>query len=201
MKIIVLTGLTGSGKSSISSPTTKKYDLPILETGDIVYETVKERGLEITPENIKTVSVEAKKISDAFFTEKLVEKARKLYSDKPAICVSGVRAVSEVEFLRKEFGHKNVLVIGFHASQDTRFHRLGNEDRKLHSGAKAAEDAALLNIDDFLAREIKELGFGIGSVFALADIIISNDDKNYPYLTVNHNQFIFEAVVKRFIYS
>lgn len=201
MKIVVLSGLTGAGKSSISSPTTKKYNIPILETGDIVYETVKEKGLKITPENIKAVSIEAKKISDAYFTEKLVEKAKKLYSDKPAIFVSGVRAVSEIEFLRNEFGPKNVLVMGFHASQDTRFHRLGNEDRKLHSGEKAAEDALLQNFDNFLAREKKELGFGIGSVFALADVIILNDDKTYPFATVQFNQFIFESVVKRFIDS
>lgn len=198
MKIIVLTGLTAAGKSSVSSPTTIKYDLPILETGDIVYEAVREHGLEITPENIKNVSLEMKKINDAYFTQKLVEKAKKAYSNRPAICVSGVRAQSEVDFLRKEFGTSNVLVVGFHASQDTRFHRLSNEDRHI-SAAKATEDHALRNFDNFLARESKELGFGIGTIFALADVIISNDDKNFPYLSVQHNQFLFEGIVKRFI--
>jgi len=200
MKIIVLTGLTAAGKSSVSSPTTIKYDLPILETGDIVYEAVREHGLEITPENIKNVSLEMKKINDAYFTQKLVEKAKKAYGNRPAICVSGVRAQSEVDFLRKEFGTSNVLVVGFHASQDTRFHRLSNTDRHV-TDAKANEDKALRNFDNFLAREKKELGFGIGTIFALADVIISNDDKNYPFLSVQHNQFLFEGVVKRFIDS
>ena len=199
MKIIVLTGLTAAGKSSISLPTSVKFDIPILETGNFVYAEVKSKGLEITPENIKKVTMEAKEKSDAYFTEKLIEEVNTEYPNKQAVFVSGVRALSEVAFLRKEFHDHNVLVIGFHASQKTRFDRLNNLDRKSQGGAKAAEDRALRDIDVFIEREKKELGFGIGTVFAMADIIISNDDRKYPYYTVEHNQFIFESVVRNFI--
>ena len=194
----MLTGLTAAGKSSISHPTSSKFDLPILETGDFVYQAVKDKGLPITPENIKQVTMEAKKISDSYFTEKLIQQARITYPSKQGLFVSGVRALSEVEYLKKEFGHDNVLVIGFHASQDTRFHRLNNLDRKSQGGAKAAEDKALQNFDAFLEREKKELGFGIGTIFAMADHIISNDDKKYPFNSVEHNQFIFESIVRNF---
>lgn len=199
MKVIVLTGLTAAGKTSISQPTSSKFDIPVLETGEFVYQAVRDKGLPITPDNIKQVSVEAKQISDSYFTEKLIQHARANFPTKPGLFVSGVRANSEIEFLRKEFGEDNVLVIGFHASQNTRFKRLSNEDRKSQGGgAKAAEDQALQNFDNFLAREKKELGFGIGTVFALADHIISNDDKKFPFNSVRHNQFIFESIVSSF---
>ena len=199
MKIIVLTGLTAAGKSSISTSASKKFDIPTLETGNFVYQAVKDKGLPITPENIKTVTTEAKKISDAYFTERLIEAVRKDYGSKKAVFVSGVRAYSEIEFLKKEFGNENVAVVGFHASQDTRFNRLSNEDRKSQGGAKGAEDEALRNFDNFLQREKKELGFGIGTVFAMADHIISNDDKKYPFYSVQHNIFVFEGIVSDFI--
>jgi dephospho-CoA kinase len=199
MKVIVLTGLTAAGKSSICHPTSSKFDIPLLETGTIIYETVKEKGLPITPENIKQVTMEGKNISDSYFTEKLVEFANQNYRSRPALFISGVRALSEVDYLKKVYGKQNVLVIGFHASQDTRFNRLDNLDRKSQGGAKALEDKALRNFDTFLEREKKELVFGIGTIFAMADVIISNDDKKYPFYTVEHNQFIFESVVRNFI--
>ena len=199
LKIIVLTGLTAAGKSSISLPTSVKFSIPTLETGNFVYKEVTSKGLEITPENIKKVTMEAKKISDSYFTECLIEEARTKYSTQPAVFVSGVRAISEVEFLKKEFGTHNVMVIGFHASQKTRFDRLSNLDRKAQGGAKAAEDRALQDFDKFIEREKKELGFGIGTVFAMCDVIISNDNRRYPFLSVEHNQFIFESIVHNFI--
>lgn len=199
MKIIVLTGLTGAGKSSISTSASKKFDIPTLETGTFVYQAVKDKGLPITSENIKSVTNEAKKISDAYFTERLIEAVRKDYASKKSVFVSGVRAYSEVEFLKREFGADNVMVVGFHASQDTRFHRLSNLDRQAAGGSdKAAEDSALRNFDNFLQREKKELGFGIGTVFAMADHIISNDDKKYPFYNVEHNIFVFESIVREF---
>ena len=199
MKIIVLTGLTAAGKSTISLPTSVKFNIPILETGNFVYKEVESKELEITPENIKKVTVEAKKISDSYFTEKLIEEVKNEYYSVQAVFVSGVRALSEIEFLKKEFGAHNNMVIGFHASQKTRFDRLNNLDRKSQGGAKAAEDRALRDFDKFLERAEKELGFGVGTVFAMCDVIISNDNRKYPYYTVEHNQFIFESVFINFI--
>lgn len=199
MKVIVLVGLPASGKSSIADPTVKKYNIPILETGTFVFKEVEERGLEVSPDNIKAVSMECKEKSDSYFTEKLVQHAEKEYGDRKVIFVSGCRAMSEIDFLNEKFGRDNVMVIGFHASQDTRHKRIANPDRVGGAGAKAAEDKALMNFDNFLAREKKELGFGVGSVFAMADIIIANEDRKYPFSTIEFNQFVFESVVRNFM--
>ncbi len=196
-----MTGLTNAGKSSISSPTSKKYNIPTLETGTFVYKELEERGLDVTPDNIKSVSLEVKGKSDSYFTEKLIAFAKQEYSDAKVLFVSGVRAVSEVEYLKKEFGRENVLVVGFHASQGTRFSRLSNPDRINQEGAKGKEDQALRDYDNFIAREMKELGFGVGAVFAMADNIISNDDKKYPFHSVRHNIFVFETIVYSFMNS
>ncbi|MHA2363623.1 MAG: AAA family ATPase [Candidatus Hodarchaeales archaeon] len=202
MKVIVLVGLPASGKTSISANTAQKYNIPTLETGTFVYKEVENRGLPITPANIKNTTIDCKKQSDAYFTERLVEFAEIEYANRPVIFISGCRAISEIEFLRKRYGKDSVAIIGFHASSDTRFKRFFNPDRagaEDDSGAKAVEDKALQNYDNFIARDKKELNFGVGSIFALTDYIMLNDDKKYPFYSMAHNSFIFESIIKSII--
>ena len=100
MKIIVLIGMPACGKSTHAN---FLGDIPLYETGTFVFREVEQMGLEITPENIKKVSVDLKNKSDSYFTERAVEEIRKKHPDKVACFLSGLRAVSEVEYLKREF--------------------------------------------------------------------------------------------------
>ncbi|MBR9682739.1 MAG: AAA family ATPase [Candidatus Aenigmarchaeota archaeon] len=55
-KLIIITGLPGSGKSAAAEMMAKKYNAKIYHTGDIIREEVKKRKLEYTPENDKKVA-------------------------------------------------------------------------------------------------------------------------------------------------
>ena len=200
MKIIVLSGLPLSGKTTYAKKIGPDYNMPLYETGTEVLEEVTGRGLEFTPENIKKVTDECKKISDSYFTERLMKKVDALPEDIPGVFLSGIRAVSEVEVLKKHYGDDNVFVIAFHTSMKTRFKRLDNPDRVEETkGAKAKEDALLRNFDNFLARNKKELGYGVGDVMALAEYVMSTENRIWPYVTLEENEEDFETIIKEIL--
>ena len=114
MKIVVLSGLPLSGKTTNAKVIGPKYSMPLYETGTEVLEEVTSRGFEFTPENIKKVTDECKKISDSFFTERLMKKIDKLSSEVPGVFISGIRAVSEVDILRKHYGDDNKILSTIH---------------------------------------------------------------------------------------
>ncbi len=182
MKCIIVLGLPLSGKTT-HAKAVEDMEIPLVETGTFVYEAVKERGLEAVPENVVKVASELKSNSDSYFTEKAYVYARENYSSYPAVFFSGIKAQSEVDFLRKEAGHKNVYLISFHASVDTRHGRLMNVDRKTESkGEKAQEDIAMTeDRSRFDLRDEKELGYGLGKLMSLADYIVNTEDKLWPY--------------------
>ncbi len=200
MKIVVLSGLPLSGKTTYAKIIGPKYNMPLYETGTEVLEEVTGRGYDFTPENIKLVTDECKKISDSFFTERLIKKIDKLPEDVPGTFISGIRAVSEVEILRKHYGDDNVFVIAFHTSMKTRFKRLNNPDRiEETKGAKAKEDALLRNFDNFLARNKKELGYGVGDVIALAEYVMSTENEIWPYVSMEVNTESFETILREIL--
>ncbi|NPD88501.1 MAG: AAA family ATPase [Asgard group archaeon] len=200
MKIIVLSGLPLSGKTTYAKKIGPEYKMPLYETGTEVLEEVTGRGLDFTPENIKKVTDECKKISDSFFTERLMKKVDVLPDDVPGVFISGIRATSEIEVLKKHYGRENIFVIAFHTSMQTRFDRLNNPDRiEETKGAKAKEDVLLRNFDNFLARNKKELGYGVGDVMALADYVMSTENVLWPYATVEKNTIDFEVIIREIL--
>ncbi|MBY9001904.1 MAG: AAA family ATPase [Candidatus Heimdallarchaeota archaeon] len=200
MKIIVLSGLPLSGKTTYAKKLGPKYNMPLYETGTEVLEEVTGRGLEFTPENIKKVTDECKKISDSYFTERLIKKVDDLSKDVFGAFLSGLRAVSEIELLKKHYGNDCVFVIAFHTSMKTRFNRLNNPDRIAETtGAKAKEDVLLRDFDNFMARNKKELGYGVGDVIALADYMISTENDLWPYVTIQKNTEAFEIILREIL--
>ncbi len=200
MKVIILVGLALSGKTTYAKVIGPKYNMPLYETGAEVLDEVTQRGLQFTPENIKLVTDECKKISDSYFTERLIKKVEKLPKDIPGVNLSGIRAESEVEVLKKHFGDDNVFIIAFHASIKTRYRRLSNLDRIAETrGAKAEEDKILQDFDNFLARNRKELGYGVGNVIANADYVISTENERWPYSSIDNNTKEFETCVREIL--
>ena len=202
MKIIVLTGLPASGKTVHAKIVGAKLGIPNVETGTFVFQAVRKRGLDITPQNIVMVSKELKTQSNSYFTEQAVEYIEKVYSTKPAVFLSGVRAESEVEFLRRRFGEKNITIIGFHASRSTRFARMFNPDRIEATGEasdKRAEDEALRDFLNFVARDKKELVFGVGYLLASSDYLMNLEDRRWPFHIMARTMIEFEQVVRAIV--
>ncbi len=200
--MIILTGLPVSGKTKGAKIVGKKLNIPLYETGPYVYHEVESRGLEVTPENIKKVTKEVKAITDSYFTEAAVKDMTETHPDAPAYFLAGVRALSEVDYLYKTFGEENVFIISFHCSRKTRFQRLDNPDRQAavkKEGSKGHEDAALKNWENFIARDLKEISFGVGTLISLADYMLITDERVWPYMNVRKTVRILEVIVREIL--
>jgi len=78
------------------------------------------------------------------------------------VVVDGARSLEEAEAFREAF---DVILIAVHASPKTRFERILRRGR--------SDD--ILTWNEFVKRDRRELGFGLGSAIALADHMIINE--------------------------
>jgi dephospho-CoA kinase len=78
--------------------------------------------------------------------------------------IDGCRGEAELQVFKEAFGD-GVVVIAIHASPETRYRRLRLRDR-----TDAPE-----NQEQFSERDRRELGWGLGSLIALADRMIVNE--------------------------
>jgi dephospho-CoA kinase len=86
-----------------------------------------------------------------------------LVKNDPTI-IDGCRGFSEVEVFKRAFGDQ-VMVIAIHASPRTRYNRLKERDR----------DDAPSNWEEFVERDRRELGWGLGKVIVMADCMLVNE--------------------------
>jgi dephospho-CoA kinase len=198
MKVIVMLGMPLSGKTTHAKVLQKEMDIQLYETGTFVYKEVEERGMEAIPENVKMVAGECKAKSDSYFTEKAIDYVLETSSEAKVIFISGVKALSEVNFLKEKMGEENVLLVSFHASVDTRHARLLNVDRQTAStGGKGVEDLAMSNDKSrFNIRDTKELGYGLGKLMALADFVVNTEDKKWPHNNFDTTLSNFREIIK-----
>lgn len=163
MRVVAFTGMPGAGKS-VAVEVAKKRGVPVLRMGDFIWEEVRRRGLPITSESVAEVAMQMRTdFGPGVWAEKTVDRIR---STNPQMAViDGVRSEAELEVFQHRLGADFTLV-AIHASRPTRMRRLlgrGREDDVKDEG-------------QFLARDERELGWGIGRVIALADVMLVNED-------------------------
>ncbi|MEM1780275.1 MAG: AAA family ATPase [Desulfurococcaceae archaeon] len=159
MLFILVTGMPGAGKSIVTR-VAAEMGLPVYNMGDVVREEVLKRYGHVTPELMISTSRELRKeygedVIAVRTLEKIKQKAK-------AVVIDGVRSLTEVEAFRK---HGDVVIIAVHASPRTRFERLLARKRPGDPNT----------YEEFLKRDLVELGFGIGNVIALADHMLVNE--------------------------
>ena len=163
MRIFGFTGMPGAGKS-VAVEVAKKHGIPVLRMGDFIWEEVRRRGLPITPESVGEVAMQMRTdFGPGVWAEKTCDRLKSLHTD--AAVIDGIRSEAELEVFRHRLGGDFTLV-AIHASRPTRQHRLltrGREDDIRDEG-------------QFIARDERELGWGLGRVIALADIMLVNED-------------------------
>ena len=109
MKVIAAVGKNGTGKDFFLEYIAKKYDIPMVSIGDIVRELAAKDGLELSRENLhKTSQKYMGQFGQTFFPEQIVKKIRE--SGAPVYLVSGIRPLSDVQFLKEAFGAAFLLV-------------------------------------------------------------------------------------------
>lgn len=162
IKLIGITGMPGAGKTTISG-FIGSMGIPVLSMGDVIREKTVELGYRIDRESQKAI---VKRLREMYGEDAVAmltfEKAKKLNS--PVIVIDGVRSLAEIRYFKERV--ERVTILGVHASPARRFNLLKGRGRP--------DDPK--TFDEFVERDMLELSLGIGSVIALSDVMVVNEE-------------------------
>jgi len=160
--IILITGLPGSGKSSAAEVIKKKFNADIVNTGDIIREEVKKRGLEYTP---KTDAFVAHWFHTGGREKLLVKRAwnKIKKSKKKIIVIDGLRSDEQLKYLEK-LAKTKLFIIAIITSFKVR------AERELKRGRFGKEET----MGYLKTREKLEKSHGIDKLIKKADYKINN---------------------------
>ena len=158
MKLIVTVGMPGSGKDELVG-VTRSMGLATLKMGDLVREETRRRGLPVTNANVARIASEERdKHGAGVWAQRAIPKLT-----ETRMLVDGCRSDVEVTVFRHNFG--DLFVLGIFASPETRHSRMASRSR--------ADDAT--DLQEFYDRDRRELKWGIGNAFSLADGMLVNE--------------------------
>ncbi len=158
MKLIVTVGMPGSGKDELVG-VARSMGLATLKMGDLVRDETRRRGLAVTNANVARIASEERdKHGAGVWAQRALPKL-----SETRMLVDGCRSDTEVTVFRHHFG--DLFVLGIYASPETRHERMSSRSRSDDGGG----------LQEFFDRDRRELKWGIGSAFALADGMIVNE--------------------------
>ena len=172
--VVLLAGMPGAGKSVVSS-LAKDMGIPVINMGDVVREETERRGLKPSMINMLRVAEELRQLYGPHAIALLTLKKLSEISACMVI-VDGVRSIEEVEYFKQNLDCE-ILILAIHASPRTRFERLLKRGRP--------DDPK--SWDEFRKRDMKELSWGLGSVIALADIMVVNEGELEEFISTVRN--------------
>lgn len=169
LTMLCVVGMPGCGKS-IFLDAARNFNYTIISMGDAVREETKKRGFP--PQDHGEVAQSLRDERGLAAVAHLV-----LNSLTPECIIDGVRGLAEIEVFAQ---HYSLEIVAIHASPKIRFIRV---KRRRRPGDP-------LCWKDFLARDLRELGFGIGGVIALADHMLLNQSTKAQFEKKCHEFFL-----------
>jgi dephospho-CoA kinase len=158
MKLVVTVGMPGSGKDELVA-VAQRMGLATLKMGDLVRDETRRRGLPLSNANIARVANEEReKQGPGIWAQKALPKLT-----ETRMLVDGCRSDNEVTVFRHHFG--DLFVLGIFSSPEKRYDRMMRRNR--------GDDGA--GLQEFFDRDRRELKWGIGNAFALADGMLVNE--------------------------
>ncbi|MCW4025415.1 MAG: AAA family ATPase [Candidatus Bathyarchaeota archaeon] len=159
--VIGLTGMPGAGKSIVVQAT-KDWGYNVVVMGDVIREETRNRGLELTPQNVGKVMLQLREESGPnVIAQKCVPKIAAQNNHK--IIIDGLRSYAEAEVFMANFA--NFVLVTVHAPPQLRFERLNARGR--------SDDSPSFEV--FHERDMRELGVGMGAAIGLSEYVIVND--------------------------
>ena len=151
--------MPGCGKEEVLA-VAQTVGFSIVRMGDVVREEVRRRGLPISDASVGGLAhAERQAHGFGIWAERTVPR---IHGDR--VLVDGLRGRAELEVFRGAFGDE-LTVIAVHASPKTRYERMLRRGRTDDAGT----------IEAFQARDTRELGWGLGDVIAMADVMLVNE--------------------------
>jgi dephospho-CoA kinase len=151
--------MPGSGKEEFVN-LAKELGFSVFRMGDVVRKEVKDRGLELTNENVgKVANEERQKHGLGIWAKRTLP----LISGD-MILIDGIRGDEELEVFKKSL-KQDMILIGIHTSPKIRFDRIKSR----------ARSDATMTWEEFQKRDEREIGWGIGNAMALCEHMIINE--------------------------
>lgn len=164
-KIIALVGMPGAGKGTCTTYISKKYGVPLIHFGNMVYDEVQRRGLDNVKDEKFVREDMRKQEGPAVLARHVAKKAQQVLNDgSKGVVLDGLYSWSEYKYLRETFGAK-LIVIAVAAPRAERYRRVvARKDSHRQYTAEQVE-----------AREIDEIEkLEKGGPIAFADYTIAN---------------------------
>lgn len=162
MTIVAVAGMPGSGKGEAIDLFIRR-DFAVVALGDAVRDETRRRGLELSGANLSETADSLRVTEgDEIWARRTLEKVKE--KDLDRLVIDGVRSLSELEFF-EEYLRSKICIIAIHASPAVRYERMRQRRRE----DDRDDDKALL------ARDSRELDYGLGKVIALANHMIVNE--------------------------
>ncbi len=187
MKVFAVAGMPCAGKSTVLERV-KKEGFFVIRMGDLVMEEARRRGIDISDRNVGNMASKLRKENRArihgrnipltmfhrerkekmeregygYWATRTVDRIRKCASSE-LVFIDGTRGDMEIKVFRRRFNYFRVVAV--HAGRNERYKRVVSRKR---------EDD-VLSFDELVARDERELSWGLGNVIATADIMIVND--------------------------
>ena len=164
VRVLAVCGLPACGKGEFAD-VAASLSLPVRSMGDMVREEVVRQGLEGDPRVFGRIAVELRaEHGDDVLAVRLADAIDAMEEQPALLVIDGLRGVAEREIFAARWGEA-FQVVAIHANPEIRFRR---------SQARArAEDGSL---EDFQARDRRELGWGVGQLMDEADHVLHNRD-------------------------
>jgi dephospho-CoA kinase len=158
MRLIVTVGMPGSGKDELIN-VARTVGLATLKMGDLVRAEASRRGIAPNGSALSRLAAEEReRHGAAIWAQRAIPKLT-----ETKMLVDGCRSDTEITCFRHQFS--DLFVLGIFSSPETRYERLRKRGR--------SDDGA--SLQEFFDRDQRELRFGIGSAFILADEMLVNE--------------------------
>lgn len=123
-KIIAIVGLPGSGKTEVINYIVKKFNWPKVYFGDVTFDEMKKRNLEINEKNEKMVREDLReKFGKDHYAKEVIKKIEAI-SGTPNVLVESLYSWQEYLLFKEKFGG-HFLIIAVFAPPKIRYKRLG----------------------------------------------------------------------------
>ncbi len=159
--IIGLTGMPGSGKTTIAKYLKEKYNFSLVSMSDAVKEKMKSESVEINNDSLRSFSQGLRDKFGMDIAARLTVDYIKHRTDN--ICIDGIRGPDEIRYF-KEHMDGRFYVIGLVSESETRYERLMDRGR--------ADDPH--TVEGLKERDQKEIRFGIPEALKIVDFTVSN---------------------------
>jgi len=157
MKLIIVAGMPGSGKEEFLK-TAEGMGIPFLRMGDMVRERYPDRNGKCRRMSIgEFAEAERKEHGYDIWAKRSLERM-----SGGIFLIDGCRSTDEVSAFRSLTD--DVIVVAIHSSPKDRYQRLVERKR----------DDAPSDIEEFVKRDEREIGWGLAETIALADVMIPN---------------------------